>query len=357
MQGARVDDGWVYRGLRTVVLENELLRAVILADKGADVSSLVHKPTDTEFLWQSPWGVRDPRTYVPTTGDATGLWIDVYEGGWQTVVPAGGRPATYKGADLGQHGEANTVPWDAEIVQRGPERAEVRFTVRLARTPFVVTKALSLEAGSPTLVVRETVANVGAEEFPIVYGQHIAIGAPFLSEHCVIDLPGGTVLTHPTQYSPNNRLQPATSSPWPKAVLLDGSEVSLREVPAPSARLDDQAYITDLADGWYAVTNTQAGVGLAVRFPHELYRYLWYWQMFGGGDGYPWWGQTYNIGLEPFTGWPNQGLQAAIENGSALPVAPGQTIESEVRVTAFASHEGVLGVSADGTVTTMENRD
>jgi hypothetical protein len=201
--------------------------------------------------------------------------------------------------------------------------------------------------------VQETVTNVGAEDFPVVYGQHIAIGPPFLSEACVVDLPGGTVLSHPTQYSPNNRFMAGQSSPWPKGILLDGSEVSMREVPPPSARYDDQAYITDMPDGWYAVTNTATGVGLAVRFPHELFRYLWYWQMFGGGDGYPWWGQTYNVGLEPFTGWPNQGLDAAIENGSAVVVAAGASLEAEVRVTAFEGATGVSAVSADGGVTRL----
>ena len=35
--GCRVSDAWTYRGLRTVVLENEVLRVVILIDKGADI--------------------------------------------------------------------------------------------------------------------------------------------------------------------------------------------------------------------------------------------------------------------------------------------------------------------------------
>jgi hypothetical protein len=332
-----------------------VLRAVVLAGSGADIFSLVHKPTDTEYLWRSPWGVRAPGSFTPTAGDGVGLWVDVYEGGWQTIFPAGGKPASYKGAELGQHGEASTLPWDVHVESRGPARASVVFSVRLLRTPFVVAKRVSLEAGSPTLVVQEAVENVGAESFPVVYGQHIALGPPFLAADCVIDLPGGTVLTHPTAYSPNNRLRPGTSTPWPTALGVDGAEVSLREVPGPDAGWDDQGYVTDLADGWYGVTNTATGVGVGVRFPHELFRYLWYWQMFGGGDGYPWWGQTYNVGLEPFTGWPNLGLTEAIDNGSALWVPAGGTLDAELRVTAFAAEgaKGVAGVSPTGEVTLL----
>ena len=90
-----------------MVLENDLLRVVVLVDKGADVYQLVHKPTDVDFLWRSRWGVRDPSKFSPTTGSGEGLWLDMYEGGWQTVLPAGGFPTKYGGADLGLHAEAS----------------------------------------------------------------------------------------------------------------------------------------------------------------------------------------------------------------------------------------------------------
>lgn len=50
--GCRISDSWTYRGLKTVVLENELLRVSLIADKGADVFELSHKRTDTEFMWR-----------------------------------------------------------------------------------------------------------------------------------------------------------------------------------------------------------------------------------------------------------------------------------------------------------------
>ena len=47
--GCRVSDDWTFRGLKTVVMENEVLRIVILADKGADIYQFVHKPSDIDF--------------------------------------------------------------------------------------------------------------------------------------------------------------------------------------------------------------------------------------------------------------------------------------------------------------------
>ena len=99
--GARVSDDWAFRGLKTAVIENEVLRVVVLIDKGADIYQLVHKPTDTDFMWRSPWGVRDPRRFTPTTGSPPNVWLDHYEGGWQTVLPGGGFPVRLR---LGRHG-------------------------------------------------------------------------------------------------------------------------------------------------------------------------------------------------------------------------------------------------------------
>ena len=147
--GCRISDAWTFRGLRTAILENEVLRIVILIDKGADVYEFVHKPTDVDFMYRDPHGVRDPRTFTPTTGDNVGTWMDFYEGGWQTVFPGGGFPSEYKGADMGLHAEANMVPWDAMIVEDTPERVAIKCWVRTARTPLLLREDAGVERRIP----------------------------------------------------------------------------------------------------------------------------------------------------------------------------------------------------------------
>jgi hypothetical protein len=53
--------------------------------------------------------------------------------------------------------------------------------------------------------------------------------------------------------------------------------------------------------------------------------YLWYWQEFGASKGYPWYGRNYNIGLEPGSSYPTNGLPDAVANGSAMRLEPGET--------------------------------
>ena len=176
----RLSDSWTYRGLKTVIIENEIVRITVLADKGADIYSFVHKKTDTDFMWRSPWGVRNPRNTVPPTGDPSSVWLDYYEGGWQTVVPHGGYSDRVYGADFGIHGDVNLIPWDTQVIKDTPNEVSVRFNARSVRMPMSVSKTLSLVSGSSMLRIEEAVTNEGEEDLDIVWLEHIAIGAPVL---------------------------------------------------------------------------------------------------------------------------------------------------------------------------------
>jgi hypothetical protein len=325
---------------------------VVLVDKGADIYEFTHKPTDTEMLWRSPWGVRDPRRFLPTTGAPAGSWLDTYEGGWQTVLPAGGYPCTYAGADLGLHAEVNTMPWDAVITEDTAQRVSLKCWARGSRMPFSVQKTLTITHGVPALEMVETVTNEGEESAQCVWGQHIALGGELLDESCVISLPGGRIINHAEEYAPTNRLKAGHESPWPFTQGKKGERIDMRSIPPKSARLNDQSYFTDLPEGWYGLTNKRLKIGFGFIFPKDVFKYTWYWQMFGGGTGYPWYSRTYNIGLEPFTSYPNAGLEAAIKNGTALKFAPGQSVTARMQAVIFHADGEIKALAADGTVKT-----
>jgi hypothetical protein len=52
---------------------------------------------------------------------------------------------------------------------------------------------------------------------------------------------------------------------------------------------------------------------------------------FGTSRFYPWYGRNYNVGLEPFSSYPTNGIEEAIENGSALSVGPSETLRFSLR--------------------------
>lgn len=344
--GCRITES-IYRGLRTVTLENEHIRVSVLADKGTDIFEFLHKPSDTDFMWRSPLGVRNPATFVPTVPRSEGAFLDYYEGGWQECLPTGGDPATYAGTQFGPHGEACLIPWDYSVLIDEPECVQIRFTVRTYRTPLRVEKTVTLERNRSVLCFTERVINEGGEHVSMMWGHHPAFGPPFLDESCVIDLPGATVRT--VTVAETSRCQPGTGLTWPYVSGLDGRPIDLSRIPSGDVRSHDLAFLTDLRGGWYAITNTHRQVGFGMVWPVETFRALWFWQVFGGALGQPWYGRTYNIALEPWT-TPDTTIDAAIEQGTDRVLAPHEVVTVEFKALAYSGLKRVVAIGPDGRI-------
>ncbi|MCG5218806.1 DUF4432 family protein [Streptosporangium soli] len=310
-------------GMRAVVLENELLRVTVLAGKGGDVVEFAHKPTDTDFVWLSPQGLRAPHDVAGGAADDEAAFIDHYEGGWQEVFPNGGAPSVYRGARLAQHGEVAGLPWAATIVADSPEEVAVRLRVRARRLPFALEKTFRMVSGSPSVEIEGRVTNESGVALHAMWGHHIVFGAPFLRPGSRIRLPEGiSVIPHPTAIHPAGRRVLAGGPwTWPAVPAPGGGSTDLSVVPdgGPS----DIVYLTGFTDGWYEVAGET--LGLRVAWDANVLPYLWMWQELGATEDYPWWGRARTIGLEPFSSMPTDGLSAAVDNGTAMLLEPYET--------------------------------
>jgi hypothetical protein len=344
--GCRLTE-FVFRGLRAVTLENELLRVSVLADKGTDIYEFLYKPLDVDFMWRSPWGVRNPANFVATDHHSASAFLDFYEGGWQDCLPTGGNPGEYQGLPFGAHGETPTIPWEYRIVEDRPERVAVQFWVRTYRTPFYVEKTLILERFRAVLRIEETIANEGRVAIDLMWGQHPALGAPFVDESCVIALPSARV--HCTSLSPNSRFEPGIHD-WPHVPGRGGHTIDLRRVAGVEADTSDTLMLDHLPEGWYAVTNTRQGVGFGMAWPLEVFPALWFWQVYGGAYTPPWYGRTYNIALEPFSNVETT-LAEAVGAGSAHRLEPAQQLSAQFVAVAYTGTASVSGISPLGEVT------
>ena len=92
----------------------------------------------------------------------------------------------------------------------------------------------------------------------------------------------------------------------------------------PYGTVSEIVYLTGFQPdaAWYEIAHPGKGVAFRVEWDAARMPYLWYWQEFGAGDGYPWYGRHYNIGLEPFSSYPTNGLADAVANGTALSFGP-----------------------------------
>jgi len=79
------------RDVRALRIENDLLAATVLLDKGADIYQLIYKPRDLDVLWKTPWGLRNPRI-AQSTFSSTAAWLETCAGGWQELHASSGHP-------------------------------------------------------------------------------------------------------------------------------------------------------------------------------------------------------------------------------------------------------------------------
>ena len=76
-----------YKGFGSLILENELVRVLVMYEKGTDIVEFLYKPRDIDFMWRSPAVVSAFNKNPLTKEHPIGAFLDVYEGGWQELLP------------------------------------------------------------------------------------------------------------------------------------------------------------------------------------------------------------------------------------------------------------------------------
>lgn len=343
--GCRITDDLLYKGMRVLFLENEIVRIGLLLDKGADIFQWLHKPTDTDFLWRSPNGLVRPDRFTPTRASSTGSFLDSYHGGWQEIFPGGG-PVDYRGAELGLHGEVTSLGWDYEILEDMPESISVRLSVNCVRTPFHLERVMRLKSNNPAVFIDETLTNLSPEPQEFMWGHHPAFGAPFLKKGSRIFVPAKKAQAHDPQFAASSILTPGQEFDWPLA-LVNGKTLDLSQVKGKDAGFAELIYLKELTAGWFAVIDLEKHLGIGLAWPVEVFPYLWFWQVYGKAPGYPWYDRAYVVALEPWSGIPNN-LDKAIETGKQSHLEGGATKTVSFTATIISGRDSVDQINMDG---------
>jgi galactose mutarotase-like enzyme len=323
--GCRVNEfGW--RNQQLIVIENELLRIGVVPTKGADILEFRYKPRDLDVLWHAPQNLF-PNEYEPVAARDQGVFLDYFSGGWQEVFPNAGPATVYEGAALGQHGEVALLPWDVAVTHDTAELVQVEFTVETNRTPFRLTRSMSLSSGSAVLRMKERITNLGMQRLPYAWGHHPAFGAPFLSEGCVIETESCVVSQ--TAYAKDlaRRFALQDRSAYPNMESARGGVEPMNLVLGPQACTQDVLLCHELSAGWCAVRNPAEGLAVRLDWDKEIFPYLWMWQVYGGAFGYPYYGRVYTLAIEPFN-CPIMPLAEAAAKGLVPELAPGESVET-----------------------------
>ena len=327
--GVRITDRYRLDNLRTILLENELLRVTILVDRGTDIIELLYKPKDIDFLWRSPqdWHGRAP--FIPSSS-LRRPFSDHYFGGWQEMFPHASEGTEYVKAELGFHGEVWGLPWEYQIVKDSADEVIVRFWVRTIRMPFYLEKWVTLRAQEGILRFHEVVINEGKKRLDFMWGHHPAFGPPFLDSHCVLEAPARKVQIDDKLLS------------WP----VDREGRDHRRLAPEKSENEIMKYLHQFKAGWIALTNPKRRVGIGFVFDPKVFSYVWLWHEFEYTQDYPWYGRAYVLGVEPCSSLPG----AHNSGGRLLSLDGGARMETDLLAVMYEG-EGVRSISRAGRIT------
>jgi hypothetical protein len=337
---ARISDEQTLKGMTLIVMENQNIKLSMLPQKGADIYGFVIKALQTDLLWKSPFGLRDPAQYVPPGTDTFGNFIELYEGGWQDIFPNGGAPCRYKGANLGLNAEVCNLPWNYRILDPGPASVKILFETITYQTPFRLKKTVTLNGGEPWVTIDETITNEGMETMDYMWGQHVAFdGKTLRSGNWHLEIPCSSMETNATSIheadkkAPGNRINRFPTNgvfQWPSALDVDGNKADVSRFPRKEVSCDI-LYLQNLDTGWFALVNEKQNLAFAMTWPLEVFPYVWCWRNFNGSYGYPWYGRANCVAIEPFTSYPALGLAEAVARGTQRTLTPGKSISTGMK--------------------------
>ena len=329
MRNISIETAWRYHGLSAIIVENSVLRMIILPELGGKILRLDHKPSDTRLLWENPRLV--PRLLPTGTG-----FDDHFFGGWDELFP-NDEPSDIAGESYPDHGELWTQPWGFAVEEHSAEQVRLHMWCEGPVTNTRIDRHIIIERDSPVLHFSYGLKNRGAAPLDFLWKLHPALNVTPASR---IDLPDCTMIRGDEQFSD---LAGEERFEWPFCRSKTGDRIDMRFMFSTGCPFKEFLYGINLSEGWCALTDTETGVGFGLRFPKDVFTSVWLFVSGGGWRGYR------TAVLEPCTAWPYN-LETAVEQGTCAHLEPGGSLACEVEAVLYAGLKGVCEIGADGKV-------
>lgn len=324
-----VSTDWSLRGFDAVVVENELLRLVVLPGLGAKIVRLDHKRRDLPLLWANP---RNP-IRPPAFGAS---YDDHFFGGWDELYP-NDEPETHGGEALPDHGELWSLPWSSRWDRDDDGSVRLHLSVDTPVTASRVEKVLTVRPGEPMVHLSHRITNLGPVAQPFLWKMHVALA---LHAGSRLDM-GARTMRVEDFGSP--RGGPGAEYTWPYLTAGEGTRHDMRLLPAPGSSTAEFQYATSMDAGWCALTHPDRGVGLGLAFDTAQVPSCWVFASYGG------WRGLHTLVLEPCTGYPAS-LAQGLAQGTHRTLPAGGTFETEVTAVLYEGLSQVTSVGRDGAV-------
>jgi hypothetical protein len=288
-----------YRGRRAATIENEQLRATVLAE-GGHIAEVVDKRTGINPLWTPPWLSLEPSAYDPE------LHRDIYGTGSDAKLLAaimghnlcldifGGPSAEEADAGMTAHGEASAAVYD---LTRADGALVARARLPLAQIAF----ERRLELHGEALHVHERIESLCGFDRPIAWTEHVTLGPPFLEKGATEFRVSATrSQVFEAEFGVADYLRRGAVFDWPHAPRADGGSADLRRLtnePRSSAytaqRLD-----SGRRPAFFVAFSPAAQLAFGYAWDPSDFPWIGIWEENYSRTGPPWNGRTLARGME-----------------------------------------------------------
>lgn len=304
-------------------LRNERLQIAVQPGRGGDIVEFRWLDADLDVMWHNP-RVPVGRRSLPSGPHANrSEFYDTFSGGWMLALPGGFFPADYFGAPLGVLGEYGQIPWQAETCIEKNGSAVITLTVRGMRTPFAVSRRISIAYGAVGIDVETVVTNEAGVPLPLIWVEHVLCGGPILRGAKIVCDPA-ELRVPPAQRPELAQLEADARSAWPFAPLRTGGQRDCSVVPYSQANEEHLIELTGFQRAAMTIWNDTMNLGFQLQWDGLRWPRAWLWAAGRSGPHYPLWGRGEVVGLEP-TNASHRPLAELLERGEGIWLPPGES--------------------------------
>jgi hypothetical protein len=305
--------GWNHNVKRKLwAFENRSLR-ILVAPGGGHIAALHLKnghPRAKSLpnpLWTPPWKSIEPGAYKAGKHDR--VYGGAPEGrllasilGHSLALDSFGTPsaAEIRAGGL-THGEAGVAIWKPA----GKRRGSVSFSAKLPGAQLEVTREITFHAELPVARVRTVVRNLGRQDRPVAWAEHVSFGPPFLAPHTEFSLPARRAMVYPGEFGADAHLEPGREFVWPLAPLRNGGAATIgnqdMQFPPRGRRATSftaQLFETPSDLAWFTATNPKLDLAVGYLFHRSDFPWVGIWDEKLSRATPPWNRRTFVRGLE-----------------------------------------------------------
>jgi hypothetical protein len=268
--------------MKTLTIENDLLKVQILPEFGGKIVSLRSVRTGEEFL------LPPINEYAQVSPLADFSASD--GGGFDECLPSVAACQSIAGeSPISDHGDLWRIPWHVDS-----EGRTVVLHADATSRPLRLTRKATLE--DATLILEYDLANLSDSPTSWLW-----------SAHPLFQVAAGDRLVLPdeieevaVEYSASGQFERNASIPWPIATSLSGAVIDLSIVPERDETTALKLFARMRSSGWCALYRKELGQGLLVRFNPNVLPYAGLWICAGAWPSVGT-AKQYTVAIEPTT--------------------------------------------------------